>query len=139
MRSLRELDEKGAAAVGKMLQPVAICFALLAFLTPGANGQQLLAQQRTVTFLCNAPAGHVCQFMVRTAASPISFALPSGQRQELAGITPGSDKYCVCDPGPVTPDCQAPQIDHWCLGQWLDVTPGTNSQIDVGADRFARK
>jgi hypothetical protein len=67
-----------------------------------------------------------CQFSVRTGASPISFALPSGERRELAGITPVSDKYCVCDPGPVTPDCTAPQIDHWCLGFWADVAPGLN-------------
>ncbi len=120
------------------LLPVAICFVLLAFLAPGAGAQQITAQQQTVTFLCNAPVGHVCQFTVRTGAMPISFALPSGQRQELAGITPGSDKYCVCDPGPVTPDFRAPQIDHWCLGLWLDVAPGLNSQNDAGGNRLAR-
>ena len=118
--------------------PVEICFTLLAFLAPGANAQQILSQQQTVTFLCNAPAGHVCQFSVRTGAAPVTFALPSGQRQELAGITPGSDKYCVCDPGPVTPDCKAPQLDHWCLGLWMDVTPGQNSQNDIIGNRVAR-
>ena len=110
----------------KTLVPVAICFALLAFLAPGASVQPVLAQQQPVTFLCLAPAGHVCQFSVRTGASPISFALPSGERRELAGITPVSDKYCVCDPGPVTSDCTAPQINHWCLGFWADVAPGLN-------------
>jgi hypothetical protein len=108
----------------KTLLPVAICFALPAFLAPGTSA--VLAQQKTAAFVCPAPAGHVCQFTVRTGATPMSFALPSGERSELAGITPGSDKYCVCDPGPVTPDCTAPQIDHWCLGFWADVVPGLN-------------
>jgi hypothetical protein len=106
----------------KTLLPVAICFALPAFLAPGTSA--VLAQQQTVTFVCPLPAGHVCQFTVRTAASPISFALPAGERSELAGITPVRDKYCVCDPGPVTPDCTAPRVDHWCLGFWADVVPG---------------
>ena len=123
----------------RTLLRVAICLTLLAFLAPGAIAQQVLAQQQTVTFLCNAPAGHVCQFTVRTGASPISFALPSGERREQAGITPGNDKYCVCDPGPVTADCKAPQIDHWCLGLWLDVAPGLNSQNDASGNRFARQ
>lgn len=122
----------------KTFLPGAICFGLLAFLPLGANAQQILSQLQTVTFLCNAPAGHVCQFTVRTGAAPMNFALPSGQRQEVAGITPGNDKYCVCDPGPVTPDCKAPQLDHWCLGLWLDVTPGLNSQNDAGGNRLAR-
>jgi hypothetical protein len=107
----------------KTLLPVVISFALLAFLMPGTSS--VLAQQQSATFVCLAPAGHVCQFTVRSA-SPISFALPSGERKELADITPGSDKYCVCDPGPVSPDCTAPQIDHWCLGFWADVRPGQN-------------
>jgi hypothetical protein len=77
--------------------------------------RQTLAQQ-TVTFLCAAPAGHVCQFAVQTGGSQVAFALPSGQRKEVPGITPHADKYCVCDPGPVTANCQAPRLDHWCLG-----------------------
>jgi len=60
---------------------VAICLAPLAFLAPGTSA--VLAQQQTVTFLCLAPAGHVCQFTVRTGVSPISFALPSGERSQL--------------------------------------------------------
>jgi hypothetical protein len=107
-----------------MWKPVAIGFALLAFLVPGTRAS--LAQQQIVTFVCPVPAGHMCQFVVRTAASPISFALSSGERTELAGITPGIDKYCVCDPGPVTSDCTAPRIDHWCLGFWADVVLGPN-------------
>ena len=102
------------------------------------GGQPVLAQQ-TVTFLCNAPAGHVCQFSIKTGAGPIDFALPSGQRKEVSGVTPRADKYCVCDPGPVTPDCKAPQLDHWCMGQWLDVDAGLNSENDVGNDRFATR
>jgi hypothetical protein len=118
---------------------IAVCFALLPLLGPSASSQQVLAQQQTVTFVCNAPSGHVCQFVVRTGASPVSFALASGERQELAGITPGTDQYCVCDPGPVTPDCKAPRIDHWCLGLWSDVTPGLNSQNEAKGNRFARQ
>ena len=95
-----------------------------------------LAQQ-PVPFLCNAPQGHVCQFQINTASGPINFALPSGQRTEIPGVRPGADSYCVCDPGPVTPDCKAPQLDHWCMGSWLAVDPGLNSQNDVPNDRFA--
>jgi hypothetical protein len=86
--------------------------------------------QQTVTFLCAAPAGHVCQYAVQTGGSQVNFALPSGERKEVPGITPHADKYCVCDPGPVTPDCKAPQLDHWCMGSWLDVDPGVNSLND---------
>ena len=89
------------------------------------------------TFLCNAPAGHVCQFQINTAAGPINFALPSGERRLVGGVTPHADKYCVCDPGPVTPDCKAPQLDHWCMGQWMAVDPGLNSENDLGKNAFA--
>ena len=93
--------------------------------------------QQTVTFLCAAPAGHVCQFAVKTGGSQITFALPSGERKEVASVTPHADKYCVCDPGPVTPDCTAPQLGHWCLGSWLDVDTGLNSENDAGKGHFA--
>ena len=63
-------------------------------------------------------------------AAPIDFALPSGERKLVPGLVPYQAKYCVCDPGPVTPDCRATRMDHWCLGQWLGVVPGVNSQID---------
>ena len=93
--------------------------------------------QQTVTFLCGAPAGHVCQFAVQTGGSQIAFALPSGERKKVPGITPHADKYCVCDPGPVTPNCQAPRLDHWCLGSWLGVDTGLNSESDSGKGHFA--
>ena len=64
-------------------------------------------------------------------------ALAAAERKEVPGVTPHADKYCVCDPGPVTPDCKAPQLDHWRLGQWLDVDSGVNSENDVANDRFA--
>ncbi len=110
-----------------------------------AGGLTLLSPQifagaqagQTVTFLCAAPAGHVCQFAVQTAGAPIAFSLPSGERKEVPHITPHADKYCVCDPGPVTPDCKAPQLDHWCMGSWLDVDPGLNSQNDIPSDALA--
>jgi hypothetical protein len=101
-----------------------------------AGAHPALAQQ-PVTFLCNAPAGHVCQFQINTASGPIKFALPSGQRTEIPGVRPGADSYCVCDPGPVTPDCKAPELNHWCMGSWLAVDPGLNSQNDAPNDRFA--
>ena len=107
-----------------------------AALVAAAGATPALAQQ-AVTFLCNAPAGHVCQFQINTAAGPINFALPSGQRTEIPNVKPHADKYCVCDPGPVTPDCTAPRVDHWCMGQWLAVDPGLNSQNDIANDRFA--
>ena len=93
--------------------------------------------QQAVAFKCLAPAGHVCQFAVKTGGSQITFALPSGERKEVPGITPHADKYCVCDPGPVTPDCKAPRLDHWCMGSWLDVDTGLNTENDVANDRFA--
>ncbi|MBV8615202.1 MAG: hypothetical protein JOY66_15755 [Acetobacteraceae bacterium] len=115
----------------KLLLSAALCAAGAAWLSIAAYAQQ------TVTFLCSAPAGHVCQYAVRTGGSQITFALPSGERKEVPGVTPHADKYCVCDPGPVTPDCKAPQLDHWCMGQWLDVDSGVNSENDVPNDRFA--
>ena len=115
----------------KLLLSAALCTAGAAWLSIAAYAQQ------TVTFLCSAPAGHVCQYAVQTGGSQITFALPSGQRKEVPGVTPHADKYCVCDPGPVTPDCKAPQLDHWCMGQWLDVDSGVNSENDVADDRFA--
>jgi hypothetical protein len=106
--------------------------------TVGFAGLSTIAQaQQAVTFLCLAPAGHVCQYAVRTAGSQVNFALPSGEKKEMPGLTPNADKYCVCDPGPVTPDCKAPQLDHWCLGVWSDVKTGLNSQNDIPNDRFA--
>jgi hypothetical protein len=115
----------------KLLLPIALCVAGPAWAPTAAQAQQ------TVTFLCAAPAGHVCQYGVQTGGSQINFALPSGERKEVPGITPHADKYCVCDPGPVTPDCKAPQLDHWCMGQWLDVDSGVNSENDVANHRFA--
>jgi hypothetical protein len=119
-----------------LLLTTALCVAAPVCLASAANAQQLLAQQ-TVTFLCAAPAGHVCQFAVQTGGSQIAFALPSGERKEVPGITPHADKYCVCDPGPVTANCQAPRLDHWCLGAWLDVDTGLNSENDIGKGHFA--
>jgi hypothetical protein len=115
------------------LASLALCAVAPLCWTSGARAQQ------RVTFLCAAPTGHVCQFAVRGAGGGgVAFSLPSGQRKEVPGITPHADKYCVCDPGPVTPDCKAPQLDHWCMGQWLDVDPGLNSDNDDGKNLFAR-
>ena len=117
----------------RLLLATALCAAGLASLPTDSHAQQ------TVTFLCLAPAGHVCQYAVRTAGSQITFALPSGERKEVPGVTPHADKYCVCDPGPVTPDCRAPRLDHWCIGSWLDVDAGTNSENDTGKGLFAEQ
>src|SRR5271157_1611821 len=115
----------------KLLISTALCVAAPVCLSSASNAQQ------TVTFLCAAPAGHVCQFAVQTGGSQKTFALPAGERKEVSGVTPHADKYCVCDPGPVTPDCKAPRLDHWCMGSWLDVDPGLNSEKDNGKDVFA--
>jgi hypothetical protein len=117
----------------KLLLSAALCAATSIGLVSGARAQQ------TVTFLCAAPAGHVCQFAVKSAGSQIAFALPSGDRKRVHSITPHVDKYCVCDPGPVTPDCRAPRLDHWCLGSWLDVDAGLNSENDQGKNSFAAR
>jgi hypothetical protein len=114
-----------------LLATVALFVASPVGLALPANAQQ------TVTFLCAAPTGHVCQFAIQSAGSQVAFALPSGQRKEVPGITPHADKYCVCDPGPVTTNCQAPRLDHWCLGAWLDVDTGLNSENDIGKGYFA--
>ncbi len=116
-----------------LLLSTALCVATTVCSATAASAQQ------TVTFLCAAPAGHVCQFAVQTGGSQIAFALPSGERKEVPGITPHADKYCVCDPGPVTPNCQAPRLDHWCLGSWLDVDPGLNSENDTHRDHYATR
>ena len=117
----------------KLLLSAALCAVTSIGLASSASAQQ------TVTFLCAAPAGHVCQFAVQTGGSQMAFALPSGERKEVPGITPHADKYCVCDPGPVTPDCKAPQLDHWCMGSWLDVDTGLNSENDRGMNSFAAR
>jgi hypothetical protein len=114
-----------------LLLSTALCLAAPVCFATGASAQP------PVTFLCAAPAGHVCQFAVKTGGSQTIFALPSGERKEVAGVTPHADKYCVCDPGPVTPECTAPQLGHWCLGSWLDVDPGLNSENDFGKNAFA--
>jgi len=114
----------------RLLLSVALCAFGPAWFATGAHAQQ------TVTFLCMAPAGHVCQYAVQSQGQQIAFALPSGERKEVPGITPHVDKYCVCDPGPVTPDCKAPRLDHWCLGSWVDVDTGLNSENDDRRDLF---
>jgi hypothetical protein len=115
--------------------------AATAFVAVALSAQPTLAQQRTVRFLCAAPTGHVCQYRILTPAGPVDFALPSGERREVGGVTPLVDKYCVCDPGPVTPDCKAPQLGSWCLGRWSKVKrpPELNSENDATEDRFARQ
>ena len=125
----------------KTLLGLAVLASLSAFAVPTANAQQVLAQQKPVRFLCAAPTGHVCQYRVLTAAGPMDFALPSGERREVGGVTPLVDKYCVCDPGPVTPDCKEPRLGYWCLGRWSKVKrpPELNSQNDAFEDRFATR
>jgi len=120
------------------LLTLALFLALAAF-APPAGAQQVAAVHHSVKFLCLAPAGHTCQFEVRTDAGPVDFALPSGNKRVIGGVTPHSDTYCVCDPGPVTPDCKAPRLDHWCLGRWVEVTPGLNSDSGHGENRFAQQ
>jgi hypothetical protein len=68
----------------KLILTTTLCVSALVCLAPATDAQQTLAQQ-TVTFLCAAPAGYVCQFAVPTGGSQIAFALPSGERKELPG------------------------------------------------------
>ena len=107
----------------KLLLLTALCVAAPLSLATAATAEQTLAQQ-TVTFLCAAPTGHVCQFAVQTGGSQINFALPSGERKEAPGVTPHADKYCVCDPGPVTLTARRPS---WIIGAWA---PGLTSMPD---------
>src|ERR1700722_4542418 len=93
----------------------------------GAAGAQQTDNQQTVTFDCASPAGHTCQFGVRTKAGTVlNFGLSSGDVHQLSGIVPGEDTYCVCDPTPVTADCKAPDPKNWCSGSWRPVTAGIN-------------
>jgi hypothetical protein len=98
-----------------------------AALVLGMLATPAFAQERTVEFVCLAPAGHTCQYVIKTAKGPVSFALPAGEKKMVPGITPRADKYCVCDPGPVNDSCTAPEVGKWCLGYWQDVDPGKNS------------
>ncbi|HTR14165.1 MAG TPA: hypothetical protein VMI72_13170 [Roseiarcus sp.] len=106
-------------------------------LAAAAAGPQHAAAQEAVTFTCIAAAGHVCQFAVRTGGGQINFALPSGETKEVPGVLPHLSTYCVCDPGPVTPDCRQPRLDMWCLGSWTEVYPGVNSENDFDRHLFA--
>jgi hypothetical protein len=64
----------------------AIFLALPALLPPAVSAQQTLAQQETVPFVCAAPAGHVRQFSVRTAAGPVDFGtMPATSRRSPEG------------------------------------------------------
>jgi len=106
-------------------------------LAAATAGPQRVAAQEAPAFTCVAAAGHVCQFAVRTGGGQINFALPSGETKEIPGVLPHLDTYCVCDPGPVTPDCKQPRLDMWCLGSWTEVYPGVNSENDVDKHEFA--
>ncbi len=100
-------------------------------------GPRYAKAQELASFTCIAPAGHVCQFTVRTGGGRMDFALPSGGTKEAPGLVPHVDTYCVCDPGPVTPDCKQPRLDLWCSGSWSEVQPGVNTQNDIANHRFA--
>jgi hypothetical protein len=107
---------------------------LALYLVSGAclAGAQHALGQEAVTFTCLAPSGHICQFGVRTGGGQLNFALASGEKKEMPGLTPRADTYCVCDPGPVARDCKQPRPDLWCLGSWQLVQPGVNSENSVG-------
>jgi hypothetical protein len=111
----------------------ALCVTAFFGLTCASNSQE----QQTVTFQCNAPEGHVCQFGVRSGQSQQNFGLPSGQQHDVSGLVPWTDTYCVCDPTPVTDDCRPPVLDNWCFGSWEPVKPGVNAQTDYGGNHFA--
>jgi hypothetical protein len=102
----------------------------------GVIGQHALAAQ-PATLACVVAKGHVCQFAVRTGATQVNFALPSGQKKRVPRVDPRASLYCVCDPGPVTPDCKEPRVGFWCLGSWAPVLPGVNSGELETTSRFA--
>ena len=62
-------------------RPIAMGLALSALFAPAAN-----AQQQPTIFFCAAPAGHVCRFVVQTGATPIDFALLSGERSSSPAL-----------------------------------------------------
>ena len=65
----------------KLFLSTSLCVTGPAWLANAAHAQQ------TVTFLCAAPAGHVCQYAVQTGGSQITFALPSASgRKCLASL-----------------------------------------------------
>jgi hypothetical protein len=111
--------------------------ALASAVLAGVVGDEHAFAQQAATFACVVAKGHVCQFVVRTGEQQINFALPSGQKKRVPGVEPRVSLYCVCDPGPVTPDCKEPRVGFWCLGTWAPVLPGVNSG-DLGTNnRFA--
>jgi hypothetical protein len=123
----------------KAIPSVAFYAALPILLVLAASSQRALAQEHSLHFVCLAPAGHVCQYVVLTAAGPVNFSLPSGERRDVGDITPRRDKYCVCAPGPVTDDSTAPQLRHWCLGYWADVVPAKDSENRVILLHYAQQ
>ena len=84
-------------------------------------------------------ADFVTKLPVRGAARGFAnrFRVAFGGAKGGVGDYSARRQYCVCDPGPVTPNCQAPRLDHWCLGAWLDVDTGLNSENDIGKGHFA--
>jgi hypothetical protein len=84
------------------------------------------ADDTVVSFMCNAPKGHVCQFGVRAGSATSNFGLRSGETHQMSGLVPKQDKYCVCEPIPATINCVAPD-GAWCSG-WRDVEAGINQQ-----------
>ena len=116
-----------------LIASMAVASALLA----GAGGAEHAFAQEAATFACVVAKGHVCQFAVRTGDKQVNFALPAGHKKRVGGVEPSVSVYCVCDPGPVTPDCKEPQVGKWCLGTWSPVMKGVNSG-DLGSNnRFA--
>ena len=116
-----------------LIPSIAVAGALLA----GAAGAGHALAQQSAMFACLVAKGHVCQFAVRTGDKQVNFALPSGHKKRVPGVDPRVSVYCVCDPGPVTPDCKEARVGFWCLGSWAPVQPGVNSG-DLGTNnRFA--
>jgi hypothetical protein len=72
----------------------AACYVLSAFLAPPMSAHEC------ARLLCLAPAGHICQFEVRTPGGPIEFALPSGERKEVAGVTRAATNIALAIPVP---------------------------------------
>ena len=98
-----------------LLLSAALCIAAPICLASAASAQQ------TVTFLCAAPAGHVCQFAVQTGGSQMAFALPSGERKEVPESRRTPTNTASATRVRLRPTAKRPS---WTIGAWA---PGSTS------------
>ena len=96
-------------------RPIAMGLALSALFAPAAN-----AQQQPTIFFCAAPAGHVCRFVVQTGATPIDFALLSGERSSSPALFRTRPSIVFVTPALSRRTAGRPA---WTIGAWANGWP----------------